>query len=219
MHLPDRGRADRLVVDPLEELRDRLAQPLDDDAAHLGRRLGRHAVLQDGELLAVLVGRHRRDRYRLAQLDVEPAQPQDVLEHQRRILVVQALELLVAHVALGQLAHQFVPDDQRAHQLPEAQHPCEACTATHLLRFGRRFRFLALNLSFTAAARKPRQPRGAIRLGVVWAVLGPFGEALIRHVPLAGTQVRSRRGLGRAAREPNYLNRALSSAWEVLRGH
>ena len=101
-------------------------------------------------------------------------------------MTLQALKLLVAHVALGQLAHQFVPDDQRAHQLPEAQHPREACAGTHLLRFrpkGFRRRFLSLKLTFAAAAGEPRHPRGAVRLGVVWAVLGPFGHALIRHVP------------------------------------
>ena len=79
-------------------------------------------------------------------------------------LTLQPLELLVAHVALRQLAHQFVPEDHRAHQLPEAQHPREACATAHLLRFRPKgFHHFALHLSCAAAAGESRHqhPREA----------------------------------------------------------
>ena len=161
VHLPDGRRAQRVVVEPAEDVRDRLAERLGDDRVHLVRRLGRHARLQLLQLLPVHLGHDVHHREHLPELDVEAAQLQDQLQHARRVplvqLVVRQLEVGLLDVGLpAPRAHRLVVHDHHAHQPPEGQRapPALAQPQPDAERHDRRAR---VERERGAAARQPEQ--------------------------------------------------------------
>ena len=76
VHLGDRRRRDRGLVEPLEQLLERAAEVDLDDRAHVGERLGRHLVAQELELGDQLVGEQAlATGDDLAELHVARAEP------------------------------------------------------------------------------------------------------------------------------------------------
>ena len=76
VHLGDRGRRERRLVEALEDLGDRPAVGALDDRARLGARERRHAVLQLRELVGDVLGQQvAPGRERLAELDEDRPQP------------------------------------------------------------------------------------------------------------------------------------------------